>query len=222
MKILIVEDDMDIATFIQDGLKSEGFIADIAHDGKEGSFMARTSSYDLIILDYSLPEKNGVEVCSEIRNKGFSMPILFLSVRDETQKKIEALEKGADDYMTKPFSFEELLARVKALLRRPSKIKDSIIKIGDLTLDTNKKTVAKGKSSLTLTRTEYNLLEYLMTNHGIVVSRSMILEHVWDAESDPFSNTVEAHILKLRRKIGVDGGPDLIKNIPGRGYILEE
>jgi DNA-binding response OmpR family regulator len=222
MKILLVEDDPDIADFIKEGFKSEGFAADIAADGKQGSYMARLNPYDVIVLDYSLPGKNGIEVCQEIRSSGSSVPIIFLSVIDDTQKKIEALGKGADDYITKPFSFEELMARVKALLRRPNKIKESIIKIGDLSIDINKKVIFKEDTPINLTRKEYNLLEYLMRNQGMVVSRSMILEHVWNAEVDPFSNTVEAHILNLRKKIGNEGKKDLIKNIPGRGYLISE
>ncbi|MDP3962474.1 MAG: response regulator transcription factor [bacterium] len=226
MKILIVEDDASTCQFIKAGFEEDGFAVETASDGQEGSYKARVNTYDVIILDHSLPLKNGIEVCDEIRGSGSSVPIIFLSVIGDTRKKIDSIEKGADDYLTKPFSFDELKARVKALLRRPKKIEAPIIRAGELSINTEKKEACRNESPLNLTRKEYNLLEYLMRNPGIVVSRTMILEHVWNAESDPFSNTVEAHIAKLRKKInsGNDQAADkeeLIRNIPGRGYTIE-
>lgn len=221
MKMLIIEDDPDISEFIKIGFEADGYAVDTAFDGERGSYMARTSIYNVIILDYSLPTKNGLEVCDEIRGIGSSVPILFLSVIGDTKKKIEAFSKGADDYITKPFHFEELKARVKALLRRPKKIENSIIKIGEMTLDTEKRIAYRDNIPIYITRKEYSLLEYLMRNPDIAVSRSMIMEHVWNAESDPFSNTVEAHILNLRKKLNSPDKKDIIRNVPGRGYIID-
>jgi DNA-binding response OmpR family regulator len=221
MKLLIIEDDPDIRDFIGDGFKSEGYTVDLAAQGDQGSYLARVNDYDAIILDYSLPLKNGLEVCDEVRASGIGTPILFLSVISDTQTKIAALSKGADDYLTKPFFFDELRERIKALLRRPRKITDSTMTRGELVLDTEKRTVERAGKPIYLTRKEYSLLEYLMRNAEMAVSRSMILEHVWNADSDPFSNTVEAHIMRLRRKINTGFDTELIKNIPGRGYVIE-
>jgi DNA-binding response OmpR family regulator len=221
MKLLIVEDDSDISEFISEGFKAEGYTVDTAFQGVQGSFMARVNSYDAIILDFSLPLKNGIEVCQEIRDSGSSAPILFLSVIDDTKTKIHALRAGADDYLTKPFFFDELKERIKALLRRPRTIAESIITIGEVSLNTEKRTVECGGSPVYLTRKEYSLLEYLMRNANLAISRSMILEHVWNADSDPLSNTVEAHIMRLRKKLGGNGDRELIKNIPGRGYVID-
>lgn len=221
MKLLIVEDDPDISEFIKIGFQAEGYVVDTAADGLQGSFMARTNAYDILILDYSLPLKNGFEICEEIRDLGSSVPILFLSVIGDVRKKIEALSRGADDYMTKPFHFEELTARVKALLRRPAKIEDIILKVGELSLDTEKRIAYRNGAPIHITRKEYNLLEYLMKNPETPVSRSMIMEHVWNSASDPFSNTVEAHILNLRRKLNINDKRDVIRHIAGRGYVID-
>ncbi len=221
MKLLIVEDDSDISDFIAEGFKAEGFAVDTAFQGHQGSYMARVNAYDVIILDYSLPLKNGIEVCEEIRTSGSTVPIIFLSVVSDTKKKIEALKKGADDYLTKPFFFDELKERVKALLRRPRNLTDPTIFVGDLMINTEKRIVEREGKPIYLTRKEYSLLEYLMRNSDMAVSRSMILEHVWNADSDPLSNTVEAHIMRLRKKINTGFNNELIKNIPGRGYVLD-
>jgi DNA-binding response OmpR family regulator len=221
MKILTVEDDADIREFIQMGLQTEGFVVDAATDGKAGSYMARVNSYDLIILDNSLPHRSGLDVCADIRNAGLNVPIIFLSVIDEVETKVEALRRGADDYLTKPFHFEELRERVRALLRRPAKIQDPVLSVGELSLDTEKRLVTRAGETLYLTRKEFSLLEYLMKHADAPVSRNVIMEHVWSAQSDPFSNTVEAHILNLRKKINAGFERDLIRNIPGRGYIIE-
>lgn len=221
MKLLVVEDDPDISDFIKEGFAAEGFAVDTAQNGEQGSYLARTTAYDAIILDFSLPHKNGLEVCEEIRTGGSSVPIIFLSVLNDTQKKILALSKGADDYLTKPFFFEELRERIRALLRRPHKLENRILSVGDLSLDMEKRIVERDGKIIYLTRKEYNLLEYLMRNSEIAVSRSMILEHVWNADSDPLSNTVEAHILRLRKKINSGHNHEFIKNIPGRGYVLD-
>lgn len=219
MRILIIEDDKSIGEFVEQGLKAEGFAVDRKENGKDGSYTARTGSYDIVVIDYSLPLKNGIEVCGEIRDAGKTMPIIFLSVIGDVKNKIKALERGADDYMTKPFSFEELKSRIRALLRRPKKIENPIIKSGDISINTEKQIAYIKDKPVYLTKKEYNLLEYLMRNMGTIVSRSMIMEHVWDAESDPFSNTVEAHIMNLRKKINSER--NFIRNMPGRGYIID-
>ncbi len=221
MKILIIEDDPDISEFIKIGLESEGNAVDTAFDGAQGSYMARINRYDIIILDYSLPLKNGLEVCDEIRSTGSSIPIIFLSVVADTERKIDALGRGADDYMTKPFQFDELKARMQALLRRGKVMLDSVIRVGELTMDTLKRTLHRGDDPVSLTRKEYSLMEYLMKNPDTALSRSMILEHVWNADSDPFSNTVEAHIMNIRKKMNAGNKKDIIRNVPGRGYIID-
>jgi two-component system OmpR family response regulator len=222
MKILIVEDDPDMREFLKDGFGSESSNVDAADNGTDGSYMARTNDYDAVILDYSLPKKNGGIVCEEIRAAGKTTPIIFLSVIGDLRHKVDALEKGADDYVTKPFSFEELRARVRAVTRRPRKIEGSILRIADLVLDKERQTVLRGQTGIYLTRKEFNLLQYLMKNKGMVLSRGVIMEHVWNADSDPFSNTIESHILNLRRKINVGRKKDLIRNVPGRGYMIDE
>lgn len=221
MKILLIEDDMEISDFVFQCLVSDIFTVDRAYTGIEGSYMARTNSYDVIIADYSLPGKNGPMVLDEIRNAGIQAPIIFLTVHDELTKKIEVFEHGADDYMTKPFSYDELKARIQALARRPHVITDTVLTKEDIALDTKKQLVHKGKTKIYLTRKEFNLLEFLLRNKGTVLSRGLIMEYVWNAESDPFSNTIESHILNLRKKIRDDKKKTLIRNIPGRGYIID-
>lgn len=221
MKILLVEDDVEISEFIKNNLGDDVFIVDIAQNGSDGSFLARTNYYDVIVMDHSLPIKDGITVCEEIRSEGIKTPILFLTIHNIIRKKIAALDKGADDYMTKPFAIEELRARIFALARRPHIMEDSILRVDDLVLDTHRRTVCRGNKQIYLTRKTYNLLEYLMKNKGTVLSRGIIMEYVWNSDGDPFSNTVEAHILSLRKKINIDGKKDILKNIPGRGYIIE-
>lgn len=221
MRILVVEDSKEISDLLKTALKSEGFAVDVAEDGERGSFLARTNEYDVIVLDNVLPKKNGIEVCKEIREKGKTTPIIVLSIRSETTTKVDLLNAGADDYLIKPFSFEELFARIRALLRRPKRIEGEILKIGGLSLDTKRHVVRRNRKELYLTRKEFMLLEYLMKNRGIVLSRGMIMEHVWDMSADPFSNTIEAHILSLRRKVDADGKRKLIHTVPGRGYKID-
>ncbi|MFA5062234.1 MAG: response regulator transcription factor [Patescibacteria group bacterium] len=221
MKILIIEDEKDLADSLKDSLESECFAVDVAADGQKGMMLGCTNDYDLIILDNMLPKRSGAEVCKHIRIAKKQVPIIMLSVVSETNKKVELLNLGADDYLTKPFSFKELLARIKALLRRPKVIEDQIVRIRDLTLDFAASKVLVGKKEVYLTRKEFMLLEYLMKNKGVVVSRGMILEHVWDMDADPFSNTIESHILNLRKKIKHRGIREFIQTIPGRGYKIE-
>jgi two-component system, OmpR family, response regulator len=221
MRILVVEDETSIRRFLKKSLEAEVFAVDEVEDGEAGSFAARTNDYDLVILDNLLPKKNGVQICREIRAMGKSVPILMLSVKSEVNTKVELLDAGADDYLVKPFSFEELLARVHALLRRPRQIQDEVLTIGDLTLDCRRHSVVRGRQAIVLTRKEFMLLEYLMKNAGNVLSRGMLMEHVWDMNADPFSNTIESHVLSLRRKIDLPGRAKLIHTVPGRGYKID-
>jgi two-component system OmpR family response regulator len=221
MKILIVEDDQGLADFLKTSFEAESSNADIALNGGDGSYKARTNNYDVIILDHSLPKKNGGVVCEEIRAAGKTTPIIFLSVIGEMRHKVDALEKGADDYITKPFSFEELRARVRAVARRPHKIEGVVLRVGDVVLDAEKQTVMRNGVGVYLTRKEFNLLEYLMRHQGVVLSRGVIMEHVWNADGDPFSNTIESHILNLRKKMNAGRRKEMIHNIPGRGYMID-
>ncbi len=219
MRILVIEDDPELGVFLERGLEAESFIVDLVSDGEKGSYIARTHGYDVIILDYMLPKKDGFQICQEIRREGVTSPILMLSAKTATPIKVGLLNLGADDYLPKPFDFEELLARIRVLLRRPLNIRDSVLKIGDLVLDPISQRVTKGRKEIYLTRKEFILLQYLMENRDKVLSRGMILEHVWNRESDPFSNTIEAHILNLRKKVTF-GKEKLIHTVPGRGYKI--
>jgi len=221
MRILIIEDDKDIINFLKPRLKNEGFAVDIASDGENGSFLGRTNEYDLIILDYLLPKKDGFQVCQEIRERGKDIPILMISVKTDTPLKVTILNSGADDFIGKPYAFDELLARIRALLRRPKHIEAEVLKIDDLIIDTRRCTVRRCEKNIYLTRKEFALLECLIKNKGLVVSRGTILEHVWEKDADPFSNTLEAHILNLRRKIELPNKKKLIHTLSGRGYKID-
>ncbi len=220
MRILIIEDDKEIAEFLKTSLETESFVVDVFHDGERGSFIARTEEYDLIILDHILPRKDGFQICQEVRQNGKMIPILMLSVKTEVPLKVGLLNLGADDYMTKPFVFDELLARIRVLLRRPVAYKPSQLKIDDLVLDPSAQRVTRGRKEIYLTRKEFILLQYMMQNRGRVLSRGMILEHVWNRETDPFSNTIEAHILNLRKKVDISS-KKLIHTVSGRGYRMD-
>lgn len=220
MRALVIEDEPAIRRRLIEHLRSLNFAVDSAEDGTEGSYLARTNSYDIVILDYMLPEKQGPMVCEEIRRVGKHMPIIMLSVLADTWRKVELLDAGADDYLTKPFSAEELTARIRAVMRRPAKIEGDTLMLDDLSLDTRQQIVRRGARGISLTRKEYMLLEYLMRNIGSVLTRGMIMEHVWDMTSDPFSNTIESHIMSLRRKLEADGEPRLIHTVPARGYKI--
>ncbi len=221
MRILVVDDEKELRDFMKSSLEAECFSVDVTGEGERASFLGRSNDYDLIILDYMLPVKNGLEVCKEIRKSGKTTPIIMLSVESDTASKVKLLSGGADDYVTKPFSFAELLARVRALLRRPKAMTEEILKINDLTLDIPRRTVMRGNKIVYLTRKEFELLEYLMRNRGLVLSRGMIMEHVWDARADAFSNTIETHILNLRRKLDRTSKRKLILTVPGRGYKID-
>jgi DNA-binding response OmpR family regulator len=221
MRILVVEDDPKINDFLKISLESEYFVVDTVRDGEKGYYLAMTNEYDIIILDFMLPGKLGLEICKELRTNGIQTPIIGLSVKSETVNKVGFLNAGADDYLTKPFSFEELIARIQALLRRPQSIESNIVEIGGVELDSQKHIVRKDGKEIYLTRKEFLLLEYLMKNHGTVLSRGMILEHVWDMNADPFSNTIETHIMTLRRKIDSEQSLKLIRTVPGVGYKID-
>lgn len=221
MRVLVVEDDPQIRELVSNHLKALCFAVDSTECGERGSYLARTNDYDVILLDYILPKKDGRTVCKEIREHGKTTPIIMLSVRSETSDKIDLLDLGSDDYIAKPFSFDELHARIKAVLRRPVTIHSPVVTIGDITIDSNRQSVVKSGKEIYLTRKEFSLLEYLARHCGRVVSRGMIMEHVWDIEGDPFSNTIEAHILNLRRKLGIQK-QEFIQTVPGRGYKLQE
>lgn len=220
MKILIIEDEEKIVQFLKQSLEAEYFTIDVAHDGDDGSHYAQINEYDLIILDILLPKKDGLQVLQEIRAANITTPILVLSVKTETAQKVAMLNAGADDYLTKPFTLGELVARVRAILRRPHGIQGQTFSVGDLTIETRGCTVRRGEKDIYLTRKEFTLLQYLMQNQGAVLSRGMILEHVWDMNTDIFSNTIESHMLSLRKKIGDTGKKRLIQTIPGRGYKI--
>jgi DNA-binding response OmpR family regulator len=221
MRILIIEDEKDIINFLKPSLEAESFVVDSAEDGETGLFLALTNDYDLIILDNALPKKSGLEVCREIRLNKKTTPIIMLSVVSDVNKKVELFNAGADDYLTKPFSFQELLARIRSVLRRPKKIEDEVLRVEDLELDSRRNLVKRDGTEINLTRKQFMLLEYLMRNAGMVMTRGMIMEHVWDINADPFSNTIETHILSLRKKIKIKNNqPELIFTVPGRGYKM--
>jgi len=221
MRALIIDDDIDIRRFLKANLEAESFAVDTAGDGEEGSRMAKNHDYDLILLDNIMPKKRGIDVCRDIRKTGKSSPIIILSVQGEIDDKVELLNAGADDYVTKPFSYKELRSRIEAVLRRPKAVKDYILAIDDLVLDPRKQKVRRGAKDVYLTRKEFALAEYLIRNSGTVVSRGMIMEHVWSDSVNPFSNTIEAHILNIRKKIDVSRKTKLIHTVPGRGYKIE-
>ncbi len=219
MRILIIEDDKKVAEFLEISLRSSCFIIDIAKTGEKGSFFARTNDYDLIICEYFLPEKSAVSVCKEIRSAKKKMPIIILSESKEIEDKIQCFNAGADDYVLKPFSVDELLARIHVILRRPRILEEKILEIDGVRMETGKQRVTYRDKEIYLTKKEFALLEYLMKNKGHVLSRGMILEHVWDIDTNPFSNTIETHILNIRRKVR-DMKKKLIVSIPGRGYKM--
>ncbi|HEU0080517.1 MAG TPA: response regulator transcription factor [Candidatus Paceibacterota bacterium] len=221
MRILVVDDDPDVRHFLKEAFKGDSFVVDTAGDGSEGSHLARLNAYDAIVLDYVMPRKNGSQVLREIREEGISCPVLMLSVQSDVDDKVKLLELGADDYLSKPFSYRELLARVRALLRRPEAIVAPVLVEGDFVLDTGAQKAMRGSTQIYLTRKEFALVEFLMRHKGSVVSRGMLMEHVWSDGIDPFSNTVEAHIRNLRRKVDGPWAHKLIHTIPGRGYKID-
>jgi len=223
MKILIVEDDSKIASFISKGLTQAGFTVDSRESAEESLSLIENSSYDLIIVDIMLPGMDGIELIEKLRVKGYNMPILILSARQSVDDKVRGLKRGGDDYLTKPFSFTELLARVQALLRRTSRISENSSKltVGNLTLNLYSHTVKRAGKKIELRPREFTLLEYLMRNAGNVLTKTMIMEKVWNYDFDPQTNIVDVLISRLRTKIDNDYEIKLIKTIRGVGYVLK-
>lgn len=222
MRLLLVEDEKGIADILKSGLEAESFCVDTALDGERGLFLARTNNYRLIILDYMLPKLNGREICKRIRQEEINVPILMLTVRTKVADKVDLLDLGADDYVTKPFLFDELMARIRALIRRPPRPSRDNLSISDLTLDRISYSVRRGGRDIYLTRKEFILLEYFIEHQGQVLSSDEIMGGVWDMDVDPFSKTVKMHIMNLRRKIDKDHEQKLIHTVPGRGYKICE
>jgi two-component system, OmpR family, copper resistance phosphate regulon response regulator CusR len=222
MKILIAEDDRKVAAFLKKGLKEEHYVVEVCYDGEEALFQAQVSEYDLILLDVMLPRKNGFAVCNEIRKSGVLTPILMLTARDQLEDKVRGLQEGADDYLTKPFAFEELLARIKALLRRTQDYKTKLLVVGDLVIDPVSRKITRADKNISLTGKEYALLEYLMRNKGRVITQSMIIEHVWDINFDGLSNVVNVYINHLREKVDKGFAQKYIHTIRGVGYKIDE
>jgi DNA-binding response OmpR family regulator len=221
MRILIVEDEKRIADFVARGLKEEHFAVDIAYDGEEGLYLAEINPYDLMIFDIMLPKLNGVDICRKLRSKKINTPILMLTARAAVKDKVMGLNAGADDYLTKPFSFEELLARVKVLLRRLTPNKTSFLKVADLELNQLNYEVKRAGKPIVVTAKEFVLLEYLMLHAGQVISRSMISEHVWNEQFDSMSNVIDVHVRNLRNKIDDGYKKKLIHTLRGSGYVLK-
>lgn len=222
MRILIAEDDKKVAHFIEKGLKEERYAVDVCYDGEEAVFLAEINPYDVIILDIMLPKKNGFAVCREIRKNGVLTPVIMLTARSQVQDRVRGLREGADDYLSKPFAFEELLARVQALLRRSHDYKAKTLKVGELELDPVSRSVTREGKSVSLTGREYALLEYLMRNKGRIVTQTMIIEHVWDMNYEGMSNIVNVYINHLREKIDRDFSGTYIHTIRGVGYKIDE
>ncbi|MDI6865365.1 MAG: response regulator transcription factor [Thermodesulfovibrio yellowstonii] len=222
MRILIVEDEKSLADIIKKGLEEEGYAVDVAYDGEEGLFMAENQPSDLIILDIMLPIVDGMTILRKIRKAGLKTPVLMLTAKDTVMDKVSGLDSGADDYLTKPFSFEELLARIRALLRRRSDIKASIIEIDDLVINMATHEVMRGGKQISLSPKEYALLEYMAINKNKVLSRTELIEHIYDENSDFDSNVIDVFINRLRNKIDREFGKKLIHTVRGAGYILKE
>jgi two-component system, OmpR family, response regulator len=223
MKILIVEDDHRIAQAIQRGLEQEkGFIADAVYDGQEGFDLASTEPYDCIILDRMLPGMDGMEFCRSLRAQKIHIPILMLTAKSQTYDKVEGLTIGADDYLTKPFSFDELLARIRALARRPATLSQHVYRLGDLIVDTTAFTVARNNTPIMLSQKEFALLSYLIKHPHTICSKEHLIEHVWNFDADILPNTVEAVIKNLRKKIDLPFDKPLVHTIRGFGYKLTD
>lgn len=221
MRILLVEDDERISRFITRGLRENAYAVDHVPDGDAALFQCEIGDYDLVILDIMIPGKDGLEVCAELREKGFSFPVLMLTARDAVEDRISGLDTGADDYLTKPFEFGELLARIRALLRRPKhNVLPVLMTVGDLTLDTRSRTAAVGGEVLELTTKEYALLEFFVRNADRVVGRGEISEHVWDESFDPFSNLIEVYVNRIRQKLTAKLSCPTLQTRRGEGYIL--
>jgi two-component system copper resistance phosphate regulon response regulator CusR len=220
VRILLVEDEVRVAGFIAKGLREQAYAVDIAADGEQALYHAAVNEYDLVILDVMLPIKDGHTVCRELRGSGFGSPILMLTARDAVDDRVAGLDSGADDYLAKPFDFKELLARLRALLRRSAGLRPQVARVADLALNTASHGVTRAGKPVSLTAKEYALLEYLVLNEGRVVGREQIAQHVWDESFDPFSNVIDVYIKRLRAKLDTGFPRRLIHTRRGEGYIL--
>ncbi len=220
MRLLIVEDEKKVAGFIKKGLEEETYAVDVAYDGEEGFHLAGVNQYDMIILDLMLPKMDGLEVLTRLRDKKVNTPILLLTAKDAVEDKVAGLNRGADDYLTKPFAFSELLARVRSLLRRGQTETKTELKVGDLNLDLVSHKVKRNGGEIELTGKEYSLLEYFMRNEGRVLTRTMIAEHVWDYNFDTFTNVIDVYVNHLRKKIDKKYPAKLLHTLRGIGYVM--
>ena len=220
MRLLIVEDDRKAARLLVRGLQEEGFVVDVAHSAEDGDAMSYAVDYDLIVLDWLLPAKDGLAFCREARRRGLQIPILMLTARDALSDRVTGLDTGADDYLTKPFAFDELLARVRALLRRSDLTRPVVLKFADLALDPVTHNVTRGDVAIVLTPKEYAILEVLMRHAGEVVNRSRLAERIWEADLIALDNLIDVHISNLRRKVDAVGPRPLIQTVRGRGFRL--
>ncbi len=220
MRILVIEDDPTVGQFVKRGLEEQRWSVDLVADGDEGERLASAGGYDLIVLDMRLPGKSGLEVLHDLRSKGFERPVLVLTAQDAVDAKVQTLRAGADDYVTKPFAFEELLARVEALARRPRAMAASVLTVADLTLDLDTREVKRSDRLIELTPKEYTVLEYLMRHRGRVMSRTLITEYAWGYHFDPGTNIVDVVINHLRKKIDADSERKLISTVRGVGYVV--
>jgi two-component system OmpR family response regulator len=221
MRILVVEDDPKVARFVRQGLEEEGHAVDVAADGEEGTLLAHVNPYDVLVLDVQLPKKNGLMLAAELRREGSTVPILMLTARDSTEDVVRGLDSGADDYLTKPFAFDVLLARVRALGRRGSAaVAAATLRFADLEMDRVHHRAVRGGRPLDLTAREFRLLEHFLTRPEEIVTRTDLLEKVWDMSFDPGSNVVDVHVSNLRRKLEEGGQPRLIQTVRGVGFAL--
>jgi DNA-binding response OmpR family regulator len=222
MRILLVEDDEGISSFILKGLREAAFAVDLSADGNDALYQTSVNDYDLMILDVMIPGKDGFEVCRQVRSRGLEFPVLMLTARDAVKDRIEGLDSGADDYLVKPFAFGELMARIRALLRRKARpLADDTLKVADLKIDTKAQRVWRDGTEIRLTTKEYSVLEYFVRNAGRVIGREELSEHCWDETFDPFTNTIEVFIARLRKKIDKDADRPLLRTRWGAGYILQ-
>lgn len=221
MRILVVEDEKKVSSFIKKGLEEEGYAVDVANDGEEGLYMALDRVHDLIILDIQLPKMDGLAVLKELRTQQVATPVLLLTVRATIEDKVLGLDSGADDYLTKPFAFQELVARIRALLRRRAEAEPAVLQIDDLTLDPARRIVSRGEEKIDLSPREFSLLDYFMRNPGRVLTRTMITEHVWDYDFDTDTNVIDVYVNYLRKKIDAGRESKLIHTVRGVGYVMK-
>jgi DNA-binding response OmpR family regulator len=221
MKILVVEDEKKVASFIKKGLEEEYYTVDAAYDGREGLRLAASGDYDLMILDIMMPYMDGISLLKEIRKENIKVPIMILTAKTVVGNKVEGLDSGADDYLTKPFAFDELIARVRALLRRASLTPEKTLKAGDLEIDTESHRVKRNGNEIMLTPKEYSILEYLTRNKNKIISRTKLIEHVYDYHFDPDTNVIDVHINKLRNKIDKGSDKQLLCTVRGIGYMIK-